>query len=129
MQLTQHESYIQSYDNTQITINNVCYHQTLLVTAKQVITTWPIHDINQLDTSHLLLVMQQQPEIVILGCGEKQQLPNSTILQFFAEHQTGIEIMNTGAACRTFNILQAENRRVVAILIIPHQENNHETKT
>ena len=70
-------------------------------------------------------MLQQKPEMVIIGTGEKQQFPNSVIQQFFATNQLGVEIMDTGAACRTFNILLAENRQVAAILILSNSQENH----
>lgn len=118
MQLTQHESYIQQYDDKQITINNVTYHETILVTEKQVIATWPLTELKNLTTSHLSQLMEHHPDVVIIGTGKNHQPSTATLQKFFAEHKMGFEVMNTGAACRTFNILLAENRHVGAILMI-----------
>ena len=118
MQMTQHECRIQSYDDTQIVINDVTYRQTIVVTMQDVIDSWPITDVDQLETSQLNLILEQQPEIVLIGTGAVQKIVNSSIQNYFAQHNLGIEIMSTGAACRTFNILISENRQVAAILII-----------
>jgi uncharacterized protein len=62
-------------------------------------------------------VFSLEPDVVLLGTGERQIFPGIEILSVFAEKGLGVEVMNTGALCRTFNILVAEDRNVAAAII------------
>jgi len=62
-------------------------------------------------------VFELKPDLVLLGTGDKQIFPDIEILGYFAQQGVGVEVMNTGALCRTFNILVAEDRHVVAAII------------
>ncbi len=57
-----------------------------------------------------------QPDVVLLGTGAKQMFPAGAIRQAFAARKVGLEVMDLGAACRTYNILVQEERRVAAVL-------------
>ena len=108
---------IQAYDNAQVTINDKTHVDSLVLSSDQLITPWPVHDIRQLNPEQLQCIFELNPEVVLLGTGERQQFPDVEILGLFAEQRIGLEVMNTGALCRTFNILVAENRQVVAAII------------
>ena len=71
-----------------------------------------------LDKSHIEFAMDFEPEILLLGTGERIQFPAAEIMSIPAARGVGMEVMDTAAACRTFNILAGENRQVVAILLI-----------
>jgi uncharacterized protein len=108
---------VQAYDKGQVTINEKIYQQSLILSAREIISPWPVNDITELTTQHLQSIVEQKPEVVLLGTGEKQQFPDIEIIGYFAQLGLGLEVMNNGAACRTFNILVAEDRQVVAALI------------
>ncbi len=61
--------------------------------------------------------MSLQPDIVLLGTGPKQFFPSRAIREAFAARRVGLEVMDLGAACRTYNILVQEERRVAAALL------------
>ena len=63
-------------------------------------------------------VIAQRPEIVLIGTGTRQRFPERSILTALLTRRIGVEVMDTAAACRTFNILVAEDRRVVAALFL-----------
>ncbi len=63
-------------------------------------------------------LLANQPELVLLGTGERQQFPHPGLLRPLSAAHVGVEAMDTRAACRTFNILAAEGRRVAAALIV-----------
>ena len=109
---------IQAYQSDLITINEKNYHQSLILSASQIISPWPVTHIDELKLDHLQAIIDQKPEVILLGTGDKQQFPDIEIIGYFAQLGLGLEVMNTGAACRTFNILVAEDRHVVAALIL-----------
>jgi uncharacterized protein len=59
-----------------------------------------------------------EPEVVLLGTGPRQHFPEASFAARFLRANVGFEVMDTGAACRTFNVLVAEQRRVVAVLLL-----------
>ena len=90
----------------------------LIVSASAVQATPDIRDMGdlaRLDPSRLLA---QDPEIVLLGTGPRQIFPAASFRAQFLSVGIGVEVMDTGAACRTFNVLVAEQRRVVALLMV-----------
>ena len=71
-----------------------------------------------LDKSHIEFALEFEPEILLLGTGDRIQFPAAEIMSIPATRGIGLEVMDTAAACRTFNILAGENRQVVAILLM-----------
>jgi len=59
-----------------------------------------------------------QPDIVVLGTGASLRFPHPRLTRALLEQRIGLEVMDTAAACRTFNILAAEGRRVAAALML-----------
>ncbi len=71
---------------------------------------------NARTSADLAPVFALQPDVVLLGTGAKQMFPGRVIRQAFAARKVGLEVMDLGAACRTYNILVQEERRVAAVL-------------
>lgn len=71
-----------------------------------------------LDKSHIEFALGFEPEILLLGTGEVIRFPTAELMSLPASRGIGLEVMDTAAACRTYNILAGENRQVVAILIM-----------
>ena len=93
---------------------------SFIVATDTIIKDWPLHDISLLAINHLQPVLQLEPELVLLGTGQKQQFPQTQLLASFYNQGIGVEIMDSPAACRTFNILAGEGRKVVAAIIMDH---------
>ena len=73
---------------------------------------------NELQDEHLAELAQSGAELVILGTGKRLRLPPPLWRVHFAQHRVGLESMDTAAACRTYNILASEGRKVLAALIL-----------
>ncbi|HEV2614032.1 MAG TPA: MTH938/NDUFAF3 family protein [Gammaproteobacteria bacterium] len=101
---------IRSYERGKIIINDQAITQNLIISASQLIYPW--------DENNLEPILELKPVIVLLGTGEKFKIIPPQILSPFYKNKIGVEVMNTSAACRTFNVLAAEGRNVVAGLII-----------
>ncbi len=91
---------------------------SLILTAQQLITDWAPNQVDELSVAHLDAILKLEPELVILGTGGRQQFPTTNTLLPLHRARIGIEVMDTAAACRTFNILVAEGRHVVAGLMM-----------
>lgn len=92
---------------------------SFVISPKHLIHDWPPMDVSELAAAHMEILAELQPEVILLGTGPKLQFPETRILAEIHNRQIGIEIMDTAAACRTYNILMTEGRFVVAGLMNP----------
>ena len=109
---------IRAYREGCITINEQDIHQSLIVTPDRLITDWPPQHFAQLHENHFQIIEQLQPEIVLLGTGKCHRFPQPRLTSRLLRRRIGVEVMSTAGACRTYNIVVAEGRRVVAALLI-----------
>ena len=106
---------VTAYGPGYVTINGRRYEHSMIVMPDRLELDWPVTTLESLQTEHLLSL---QCDVVLLGTGAKQRFPAASILRAMFEARVGIEVMDTPAACRTYNILMAEGRNVAAALII-----------
>lgn len=89
-----------------------------IITPDTLIENWQPRTLTELEILHMEPVLGFQPEIVILGTGRRLHFPPAAIIQVCHKAGAGFEAMDTGAACRTYNILAGEGRRVAAALLM-----------
>ncbi|MDH5571682.1 MAG: Mth938-like domain-containing protein [Gammaproteobacteria bacterium] len=92
--------------------------QSIILSGQGLICNWPPATLAQLTMEHIDIISSLEPELVLLGTGARLQFPVSEILAPLHQRGIGLEIMDTAAACRTFNILMSEGRKVAAALLI-----------
>jgi uncharacterized protein len=92
--------------------------RSCLVTAERIITDWPPATFAQLAPAHLGTIFALSPELVLLGTGPRQHFAPPEVRAEFAQRRIALEVMQLGAACRTFNVLVQEDRRVLAALFL-----------
>jgi len=109
---------IRSYGEGALRINDAVYDGAVIVSASTILREPTIRDLNELVGLDPPRILALDPEIVLLGTGKKQIFPAAAFGAQFLRAGIGFEVMDTGAACRTFNVLVAEQRRVVAVLLI-----------
>lgn len=109
---------IKSYGPGWVNVNERELRRSLIIAPERLITDWPPQCLAELDETHIATVAALEPEIVLLGTGEQQRFPHPRLTRELLTRGIGVEIMNTAAACRTYNILMLEGRRVVAALLI-----------
>ena len=112
------ENLIRSYAPGRITVNQDVYTNSLIVTPEQVIADWLPQSVADLTADDFERIAALAPEVVLLGTGARLQFPSPTLTRALISAQIGFEVMDTGAACRTYNVLTGEGRRVVAALLI-----------
>lgn len=112
------EYVINAYEDGVIVVNKACYKNSLIVSGKQLIDNWPPQRMEELKTDHFKPIIEMNPEVVILGTGQKLIFPDPSLLAPFYNNNIGVEVMDTQAACRTFTVLMAENRNAVAALCV-----------
>ncbi len=109
---------ITAYGNDFITVDEQRYHHPLVLTETQPPQRWAPSDIATLAADDLDVLLVDTPDIVIIGTGMRQQFLPPALLHHIMQHGIGCEVMNTPSACRTWNIVVAEGRRVAAGLIV-----------
>jgi uncharacterized protein len=109
---------IRSYAFGRITINQDIYTTSLIITPDRIVTDWRPERFADLTASDFDTVRDLQPEVVLLGTGARLLFPAPELIRPLVSAQIGFEVMDTGAACRTYNVLMGEGRRVAAALLI-----------
>jgi uncharacterized protein len=109
---------IRGYSDGQLQINSDVFQSSIIVGASAVRTESTVSSISDLGDAHVAHILALDPELVLLGTGKRQVFPSPEFGVRFLRAGIGFEVMDTGAACRTFNVLVAEQRRVVAFLIV-----------
>jgi uncharacterized protein len=108
---------IQNYGEAHVTINGERIERSLILTPEKRLD-WPALTAASLDEALLTPLLEDDPELVIIGTGPRQLVPSPTVMRFFASHGIGLEFVSTPAACRIYNILAGEGRRVGCGLMV-----------
>jgi uncharacterized protein len=101
-----------------IDINSVRYTKAVRLTPDQPPTEWNVTSFDALRAEDFSALLDDRPELVLLGTGTRQRFPHPRLSAPLAHAHVGFEVMDTQAACRTYNILVAEGRRVLAVLLL-----------
>lgn len=112
------QNIIRAYATGEVRIGEQLLHNNCLIAPEQIVADWSARSVESLSPIDLQPIFALNPELVVLGTGERQQFPSPAIRAAFLAREIGLEVMDLGAACRTFNILLSEDRRVVAALIL-----------
>jgi uncharacterized protein len=94
------------------------YRSSIVLLPDSVVAGWAPQGFDALTEADFASLLAYEPEMVLLGTGDRQRFPHPRLLRSLASARVGVEVMDTRAACRTFNILVAEDRRVAAALIV-----------
>lgn len=108
---------ITGMDEVGIWINGRPHAESLVVAPDRLHSPWEPTRVEDLSVTHLAPLLEWQPELVIIGTGRRLVFPPQPLLRLFLERNVGVEVMDTTAACRTYNVLMSEERRVVAALL------------
>ena len=87
---------------------------SFLLSATELAIDWPPRGVEELLSDHFSVALAWRPEIILLGTGTRQRFVAHEIYATILARGVGFEVMDTGAACRTYNVLVGESRRVVA---------------
>jgi uncharacterized protein len=105
------------YGEGYVEVNGRRLTRSVIVTGDR-IDEWDVASVAALTSEQAGGVLELKPEIVLLGSGARFAFPDPAVLAPFYAARIGVEVMDTRAACRTFNILSGEGRNVVAALVI-----------
>lgn len=114
---TQHYQTVTAYDDAAVEINAVRFSHSLVVLPEAAPAKWPPTSFDMLTAEHFAQINATQPDVVILGTGKTQRFVHPRLTAALTARQVGVECMDNQAACRTYNILMAEGRKVALALI------------
>jgi uncharacterized protein len=106
------------YGSGYVVVNNKKYENSMITMPDKIIEDWQASTVEKLTEEHFKLLIPYEPEIILLGTGATLRFPSLLVTKNLLESKIGFEVMDTNAACRTYNILMAEGRNVAAALLI-----------
>ncbi|MGH8279794.1 MAG: Mth938-like domain-containing protein [Gammaproteobacteria bacterium] len=109
---------IRAYGPGRINISDKIYTRSLVLTPQRLLDDWPPQRFEDLTLAHLETALGLQPEILVIGTGAVLRFPEARIQAEIQARGIGLEVLDTAAACRTYNVLVSENRKVVAALLL-----------
>jgi uncharacterized protein len=109
---------IVAHDVGMVQVNGERLASSCVVAPDRLIRDWSPRTVDELTAEHLVQLVELEPEMVLLGVGARLRFPDRALLRPMEQRGIGVEVMDTPAACRTYNLLMGDGRRVVAALLI-----------
>ncbi|CAB3758315.1 Mth938-like domain-containing protein [Paraburkholderia humisilvae] len=109
---------VTAYGADYVEINLERHAGSIIVMPQEPVIPWPVSSFEALAPEHFELLIEPAPEVVIFGSGDRLRFPHPRLTSALAAQRIGVETMDFKAACRTYNILMAEGRKVAAALLI-----------
>jgi uncharacterized protein len=108
---------IRSYSIHELRVGEQVFHRSCILTPDRIFSDWRPTKVEDLRPTDFDALFATKPQLVLLGTGDRQQFPPASIRAAFVRAGVGLETMDLGAACRTFNVLVQEERVVSAALL------------
>lgn len=106
------------YGDGKLKVNQTDHTSSLIIFPDTLLTDWPVTSVEELQVSHFDEIVSRNPDIVLLGTGVEQRFPSIEFRRSLVQAGLNLEVMDTAAACRTYNLLVSEGRDVAAAVII-----------
>ncbi len=119
---TQQYQTVTGYDEAWIEINAIRFDHSFFVLPEVAPVRWMVSDFNALQAEDFGQITKFSPDLLILGTGSRQRFPLPRLIADMIAQRIGVECMDNQAACRTYNILMAEGRKVALAIILPQQQ-------
>ena len=102
-----------------ITVVDRTITRSFVLAPDQVVEDWPVTRADEFDEAAAGTIAELNPEVVLLGTGERQVFPPREVMLSLLRRRIGVEVMDNAAASRTYNLLASEGRRAVAAFMLP----------
>jgi uncharacterized protein len=109
---------ITGYDLNWVEVNQERHQTSLIITPNQLLLEWPVKTIKEIKENSFEAIESLNIEIILLGTGNTQEHLEPKILEYFSKKNMAVECMNNQSACRTYNILANEERKVLLALML-----------
>ena len=106
------------YGSGYVTVNSRRFEKSVVVLPDRIVSDWAATTFEALAPEHFAVLADLGCEIVLLGTGNQLRFPRAEIMRPILQSRVGLEVMDVQAACRTYNILLAEGRKVAAALLL-----------
>jgi uncharacterized protein len=110
---------IRRYGADFVTVGEEDIRSSGIVSATTLTREWPPRSVEELTSEHFAPLFALAPEVVVLSTGVTQKFPRAALRAEFATRRIGLEVMEVGAACRTYNVLVSEERKVLVAVLLP----------
>jgi uncharacterized protein len=119
---TQQYQTVTGYEDDWIEINALRFDHSLIVLPEVPPVRWAVDSFDALQASDFAPIDAQAPDLLILGTGRRQRFAAPKLIASLLSKRIGVECMDNQAACRTYNILMAEGRKVALAVILPEPQ-------
>lgn len=106
--------FLRGADGEQALVNDRSLRRSFIIAPDRLIEDWPMNAAGSMTPADLEALLALKPELIVLGTGATQVFPAAAVMAACLSRGIGLEVMNNAAAARTFSVLAAEGRRVVA---------------
>lgn len=130
-EINSHINQIRAYQDGEVTVQtlheapgeapqlrSLALKHSFIITRDSLHTDWPPQNLEELRAEHFQSILAEQPEVLLLGLKAPLRQPSLEVLRTLIEQRIGYEVMEMGAACRTYNILAGDGRRVAAAILL-----------
>ncbi len=107
-----------AYGADHVMVNGERHERSIAVLAEEVRSDWNAAGFDRLNETHFAWFLAFRPDVLLLGTGAQQRFAHPRLYRALTDAGIGVECMTTPAACRTYNILVAEGRRVIAAILL-----------
>jgi len=109
---------IRAFSDSTIDVNSTTYNRSLIVGNNVLLDDWGVNQIADISHEHWQQLLAHKPEVILIGTGQSLVFPHPSSYAVVIEAGIGVEFMDSGAACRTYNVLVSEDREVIAAIIL-----------
>ena len=113
------EYVVRGADGGRVLVNDRALTSSCIVAPDRLIADWPVTTVATLDDAALATLFDLQPDVILLGTGERQAFPPARVMAAVLQRGIGLEPMTNAACARTYNVLAGEGRKVVAAFVLP----------
>ncbi len=113
------EYVLRGADGGRVLVNALALTSSCIVAPNALVTDWPVTTVAELDDAALAALFDLQPDVILLGTGERQAFPPARVMAAVLQRGIGLEPMANAACARTYNVLAGEGRKVVAAFVLP----------
>ncbi len=114
-----YEFFLRGADGTMALVNDRRLTRSFVLTPHHLFEDWGARDIGALSAADLEPLLALEPEVILIGCGDRQAFPPAAVMAACLRRGIGMEVMTNAAAARTFSVLASEGRQVVAGFMLP----------
>jgi len=117
LEVPENQFFIRSVSENGIRVHENLFNKPFIISGQRIVPEWDVTSVSDINVENLQGIFDMEPEVILIGTGNTQVFLPPAIQVHFLRRNVGFEVMTTDAACRTFNVLVAEGRQVVAALL------------